>query len=137
MLSTRAISRGDVVISQWLVEWLNLPQDKAIWEDASFIQTTFLIFYWNTLHSWFPEKYPRGQGSSQGGIVRHISSEQPEEDHFISEAEDEGSVIGRLELKHTVSWHLTVQTSSSFPFHFRLLFFRHFIFRQEPVSSGL
>jgi len=116
VLSTRAIPRGDVVISQWLVEWLNLPQDKAIWEDASFIQTTFLIFYWNTLHSWFPEKYPRGQGSSQGGIVRHISSEQPEEDHFIYEAEDEGSVIGRLELKHTVSWHLTVQTASSFPF---------------------
>ena len=49
-------------------------------------------------------------------LIRHISSEQPEEDHFISEAEDEGSVIGRLELKHTVSWHLTVQTSSSFPF---------------------
>jgi len=53
---------------------------------------------------------------SVGEIVRHISSEQPEEDHFISEAEDEGSVIGQLELKHTVSWHLTVQTSSSFLF---------------------
>jgi len=73
VLSTRAIPRGDVVISQWLVEWLNLPQDKATWEDASFIQATFPTFYWNTLHSWFPEKYPRGQGSSQWGRLSGTS----------------------------------------------------------------
>lgn len=117
MLSTRAIPRGDVVISQWLVEWLNLPQDKATWEDASFIQANIS----NLLLEYFALLVSREISSgtrilSVGGIVRHISSEQPEEDHFIYEAEDEGSVIGRLELKHTVSWHLTVQTSSSFPF---------------------
>lgn len=122
MLSTRAIPRGDVVISQWLVEWLNLPQDKATWEDASFIQANIS----NLLLEYFALLVSREISSgtrilSVGGIVRHISSEQPEEDHFIYEAEDEGSVIGQLELKHTVSWHLTVQmstvqTSSSFPF---------------------
>jgi len=63
--STRAVSRGETVVSQWLIRWLNLPEDKATWEDASFIQATFPTFYWDTLKAWFPDRYPRGQGHSQ------------------------------------------------------------------------
>jgi hypothetical protein len=38
--------QGDISVPviQWLVEWINLPQECATWEDASFIQKVFPHF---------------------------------------------------------------------------------------------
>ena len=33
-----------VPVVQWLVQWENMTQEQAIWEDASFIQTVFPSF---------------------------------------------------------------------------------------------
>jgi hypothetical protein len=67
VLETRAVPRHPVLVTQWLVQWLNLSPEEATWEDANFIQTTFPEFYAATIRSWFPPKDPRGQGSSSEG----------------------------------------------------------------------
>jgi hypothetical protein len=66
VLETRAVPRHPVLVTQWLVQWLNLSPEEATWEDADFIKSTFPEFYTATIRSWFPEKYPWGQGSSSG-----------------------------------------------------------------------
>lgn len=58
VLSTRAVPNGMTVKTQWLIRWVNLSDIEAMWEDTSFIQSTFPSFYYSTLKSWFPEKYP-------------------------------------------------------------------------------
>ena len=39
-------TQGDINIPvvQWLIKWVNLPEDQATWEDASFIQKIFPEF---------------------------------------------------------------------------------------------
>lgn len=54
VLETRSLPRNKVLVTQWLVEWQNLPATDASWEDANFIKKVFPTFYSNTLKSWFP-----------------------------------------------------------------------------------
>jgi hypothetical protein len=57
VLQTRSLPRSGVLVTQWLIEWTNLPPADASWEDANFIKTIFPAFYANTLKAWFPDKY--------------------------------------------------------------------------------
>jgi transposase InsO family protein len=43
------------LVTQWLVEWVNLPASDASWEDARFIKTIFPDFYTATIKAWFPD----------------------------------------------------------------------------------
>nr|ADB85398.1 putative retrotransposon protein [Phyllostachys edulis] len=52
---TRAMPRNHTLVTQWLVQWANLPPEDASWEDASFIKSTFPEFYSQTVRSWFPD----------------------------------------------------------------------------------
>jgi hypothetical protein len=67
VLETRAVPRHPNLVTQWLVQWLNLSLEEATWEDADFIKSTFFEYYTTTIKSWFPTQDPRGQGSSSGG----------------------------------------------------------------------
>uniref|UniRef100_A0A0A9GL08 Tf2-1-like SH3-like domain-containing protein n=1 Tax=Arundo donax TaxID=35708 RepID=A0A0A9GL08_ARUDO len=55
VLETRALPRQGNLITQWLMQWQNLPPENSIWEDADFIQHTFPQFYYDTIKSWFPD----------------------------------------------------------------------------------
>ena len=44
VLDRRIIPRGNDVIAQWRIQWLNLTPDEATWEDVPFIQKTFPDF---------------------------------------------------------------------------------------------
>lgn len=61
VLDTRAVPRHPVLVTQWLVQWLNMSPEEATWEDAGFIKTTFPKFYALAIRRWFPSKDPRGQ----------------------------------------------------------------------------
>lgn len=54
VLETRALPRNKLLVTQWLIQWVNLPLDNASWEDADFIKATFPEFYSKTIQSWFP-----------------------------------------------------------------------------------
>ncbi|GJN40469.1 hypothetical protein PR202_gb29684 [Eleusine coracana subsp. coracana] len=65
---TRVVPRGDFVVTQWRIKWLNLPDTSAKWEDKLFIKATFPEFYHQTLKEWWPPQARScGQESSQGG----------------------------------------------------------------------
>lgn len=64
VLDTRAVPRHPHLVTQWLVEWLNVSPDEATWEDANFMKYTFPEFYNQMICSLFPTQDPRGQGSS-------------------------------------------------------------------------
>lgn len=66
-LDTRAVPRGDSVVTQWKIQWLNLPESQATWEDKFFIKATFPVLYHKTIKEWWPSNDSRGQESSQGG----------------------------------------------------------------------
>jgi hypothetical protein len=34
-----------ILVAQWLIKWINLPETEATWEDASFIQKVFPAFH--------------------------------------------------------------------------------------------
>ena len=77
VLDTRAVPRHPKLVTQWLVQWLNMSPDDATWEDADFIKFTFPDFFNTTIRSWFPSKDPRGQGSSsEGGNCQDSTSLQ-------------------------------------------------------------
>jgi hypothetical protein len=68
VLETRAVPCPPVLVSQWLVQWLNMSPEEATWEDADFMKTAFPDFFNATIRRWFPSNHPRGQGcASQGG----------------------------------------------------------------------
>jgi hypothetical protein len=54
VLETRSLPRNKILVTQWLVEWQNLPVTDASWEDANFIKRVFPAFYSSTIKSWFP-----------------------------------------------------------------------------------
>jgi hypothetical protein len=55
VLQTRSLPRNGVLVTQWLVEWANLPATDASWDDANFIKTIFPDFYTDTIKGWFPD----------------------------------------------------------------------------------
>jgi hypothetical protein len=57
VLQTRSLPRNGVLVTQWLVQWTNLPPDDASWEDAHFIKTIFPAFYVSTIKGWFRDKH--------------------------------------------------------------------------------
>ena len=61
VLETRAVPRPPKLVTQWLVQWLNMSPEEATWEDADFIKSTFPEFFNSTIRSWFPTTDPRGQ----------------------------------------------------------------------------
>jgi hypothetical protein len=92
VLDTRDVPRHPVLVTQWLVQWLNMSPEDATWEDAGFIKTTFPEFYAATIRCWFPSGVPRGQGTSSGGgscqdpddaQVLQLSSEDNEDDVYV------------------------------------------------------
>jgi hypothetical protein len=66
VLDTRALPRNDDIVTQWKVQWQNLSEDQATWEDKLFIKATFPEFY-NTLRQWWPTHASSGQEAAQGG----------------------------------------------------------------------
>jgi hypothetical protein len=54
VLDTRAVPHHPVLVTQWLVQWLNMSPEEATWEDADFIKFTFPEFYNATIRNWFP-----------------------------------------------------------------------------------
>jgi hypothetical protein len=56
VLETRSLPRNKVLVTQWLIEWQNLPATDASWEDATFIKRVFPDFFSNTIKAWFPDK---------------------------------------------------------------------------------
>lgn len=58
VLDTRAMPRPPRLVTQWLIQWINLPPEDSTWEDADFIKGTFPDFYTNTIRSWFPTNEP-------------------------------------------------------------------------------
>ena len=64
VLDTRAVPRHPCLVTQWLVQWVNMSPEEATWEDADFIKNTFPVFYTDTIRGWFPSTDPRGQGLS-------------------------------------------------------------------------
>ena len=80
VLDTRAVPRGETVVTQWLIQWINLHQNEATWEDKSFIKAVFPGFYYRTIKEWFPDTNPCGQGSSQGeGNCQALQLSEPDE----------------------------------------------------------
>jgi hypothetical protein len=67
VLDTRALPRNDDILTQWKVQWQNLTEDQASWEDKLFIKATFPEFYNNTLRQWWPTHASSGQEAAQGG----------------------------------------------------------------------
>lgn len=41
VIETRAMPRNNTLVTQWLVQWANLPLENASWEDANFIKEKF------------------------------------------------------------------------------------------------
>jgi hypothetical protein len=66
VLDTRALPRGDVIITQCQVQWENLQPEQATWEDKMFITSSFPEFYAKIIQEWWPNGVPCGQGNPQG-----------------------------------------------------------------------
>lgn len=45
ILQRRLIPRNNEPVVQWLIHWVNLPEDEATWEDAAFIRRIFPSFH--------------------------------------------------------------------------------------------
>ncbi|GJN04238.1 hypothetical protein PR202_ga21764 [Eleusine coracana subsp. coracana] len=52
VLETRALPCGDTIVTQWKIQWINVPISQAAWEDKLFIKATFPAFYYKTLKEW-------------------------------------------------------------------------------------
>lgn len=55
VLETRSLPRNGVLVTQWLIQWANLPPEEPSWEDANFIKRVFPVFFKSTIQSWFPD----------------------------------------------------------------------------------
>jgi hypothetical protein len=44
LLNRRLIPRNNEPVVQWLIKWVNLPEEAATWEDADFIHSIFPDF---------------------------------------------------------------------------------------------
>lgn len=87
VLDTRALPRPPHLVTQWLVQWLNMSPEDATWEDADFIKFTFPEFFNQTIRSWFPQNDPSGQGSSSGAG----NCQDPNTLHLLTEEFDTSS----------------------------------------------
>jgi hypothetical protein len=67
VLDTRALPCHDEIVTQWKIQWLNVPKNQATWEGKFFIKDVFSEFYTKTICEWWPQNDSRGQESSQGG----------------------------------------------------------------------
>jgi hypothetical protein len=67
VLDTRALPLKDEVVTQWRVQWHNLSEEQATWEDKLFIKSTFPAFYHKTIKEWWPSTSSYGQEQIQGG----------------------------------------------------------------------
>jgi hypothetical protein len=76
VLDTRALPRGDEIITQWQVQWENLQLEQATWEDKMFIKSSFLEFDNKIIHEWWSNEVPCGQGSSQEGGLSGPKADQ-------------------------------------------------------------
>jgi hypothetical protein len=76
VLDTRALPRRDKIITQWLVQWQNLIEEQATWEDKFFMKATFPSFYHQTIKQWWPNSSSCGQEQPQRG--RSCQSLKPE-----------------------------------------------------------
>jgi hypothetical protein len=92
VLETQAVLRHPVLVTQWLMQWLNMSIEDATWEDAGFIKTTFPEFYAATIRRWLPSGVPRGQGTSSGegscqdpdnAQVLQLSTEEAKADDYV------------------------------------------------------
>jgi hypothetical protein len=66
VLDTRALTRQDDIVTQWLVQWENLSADQSTWEDKLFMKATFPIFYFKTVKEWWSNSVSCGQEPAQG-----------------------------------------------------------------------
>jgi hypothetical protein len=67
VLDTRVMPRKDEIVTQWLIQWLNMSAEQATWEDKILIKSTFPEFYNHTIREWWPETNSCGQECAQGG----------------------------------------------------------------------
>jgi hypothetical protein len=44
LLETRLIPCNNEPVVQWLIKWINLPEEATTWEDVDFIMKAFLDF---------------------------------------------------------------------------------------------
>ena len=52
VLETRAVPRPPKLVTQWVVQWLDMSPEEATWEDADFIKYTFPEFFSTTTRAW-------------------------------------------------------------------------------------
>jgi hypothetical protein len=53
VLDTRSLSRNNILVTQWHVQWENLAPEDSSWEYANLIKKVFPQFYSDTIKSWF------------------------------------------------------------------------------------
>ena len=61
VLDTRLVPRHQKLVTQELVQWLNMSLEEATWDDVDSIKNTFPEFFNATIRSWFPPPHPCGQ----------------------------------------------------------------------------
>ena len=52
VLQVRQIPRNNLPVVQWLIQWQNLSEEEATWEDANFIKYPFPEFFRTTTQAW-------------------------------------------------------------------------------------
>ena len=52
VLQVRQIPRNNLPVVQWLIQWQNLSEEEATWEDADFVKYSFLEFFRTTTQAW-------------------------------------------------------------------------------------
>jgi hypothetical protein len=78
MLDTRALPRGDEIVTQWQIQGENLSNEQATWEDKLFIKATFPAFYFQTIQEWGPQQASSGQEAYQGeGNCQNLKEGSP------------------------------------------------------------
>jgi hypothetical protein len=70
VLDTRTLPHRDEITSHWKIQWKNLNEEHATWEDKFFIKVTFPGFYHCTLKEWWPQSSCGQEPSKPEGIVR-------------------------------------------------------------------
>lgn len=51
MIETRAMPRPLHLVTQWLIQWVNLPPGDSTWEDTDFMKGMFPEFYAQMIRS--------------------------------------------------------------------------------------
>ena len=52
VLQVRQIPRNNLPVVQWLIQWQNLSEEEATWEDANFIKYSSPEFFRTTTQAW-------------------------------------------------------------------------------------